>query len=186
MVTEHIPSVSITTKANVFFDGKCISHTVLTATGEKVQGWVGENGNVDTNGPIGDITIPVGTLRPATATQSISFDMNLNAAASAGPPADNFAGSIEDAHRASLGLLDRQFALPVTGQADVVVYGLPNNDYYSRYSVLNPILLRNLALSYAAGSYQGMPLARQGGIAIFINPCRRQFSAQNHPSYIEL
>jgi len=68
---------------------------LLTATGEKVQGWVGENGNVDTNGPIGDITIPVGTLRPATPTQSISFDMNLNAAASAGPPADNFAGSIE-------------------------------------------------------------------------------------------
>lgn len=68
---------------------------LLTATGERVQGWVGENGNVDTNGPIGDITIPVGTLRPATATQSISFDMNLNAAASAGPPADNFAGSIE-------------------------------------------------------------------------------------------
>jgi hypothetical protein len=96
------------------------------------------------------------------------------------------AGEIEEAHRAALVLLDRQFALPVTGQADVVLYGLPNNDYYSRYSVFNPILLRNLALSYAAGSYQGMPLARQGGIAIFVNPCRRQWSAQNHPSYIEL
>ena len=68
---------------------------LLTATGERIQGWVGANGNVDTNGPIGDITIPVGTLRPATATQSISFDMNLNAAATAGPPADTFAGSLE-------------------------------------------------------------------------------------------
>ncbi len=68
---------------------------LLTATGEKVQGWVGSNGVVDSNGPVGDITIPVGTLRPASATQSISFDMNLNAAASAGPPADTFAGSIE-------------------------------------------------------------------------------------------
>lgn len=97
-----------------------------------------------------------------------------------------FAGTIEEAHRASLALLDRQFALPVTGQADVVLFGLPNNDYYSRYSVFNPILLRNLALSYAAGSYQGMPLVRQGGIAIFVNPCRAQWSAQNHPSYIEL
>ena len=54
---------------------------LLTATGERVQGWVGATGNVDTNGPIGDITIPVGTLRPASATQTISFDMNLNAAA---------------------------------------------------------------------------------------------------------
>jgi flagellar hook protein FlgE len=68
---------------------------LLTATGEKVQGWVGANGVVDSNGPVGDITIPVGTLRPASATQAISFDMNLNAAASAGPPADTFAGSIE-------------------------------------------------------------------------------------------
>lgn len=97
-----------------------------------------------------------------------------------------FAGSIEEAHRDSLACLDRQFALPVTGQADVVVYGLPNNDYYSRYSVFNPLLLRNLALAYAAGSYQGVPLARAGGIGIFVNPCRRQWSAQNHPSYIEL
>lgn len=97
-----------------------------------------------------------------------------------------FAGTIEEAHRASLALMDRQFALPVTGQADVGLFGLPNNDYYSRYSVFNPILLRNLALSYATGSYQGMPLVRQGGIAIFANPCRRQWSAQNHPSYIEL
>jgi len=68
---------------------------LLTATGERVQGWVNGNGNVNTNGPIGDITIPVGTLRPAAATQAISFDMNLNAAATAGPPADTFAGSIE-------------------------------------------------------------------------------------------
>lgn len=68
---------------------------LMTATGERVQGWVGIDGVVDTNGPVGDITIPVGTLRPASATQTISFDMNLNAAASAGPPADSFTGSIE-------------------------------------------------------------------------------------------
>ncbi len=68
---------------------------LLTATGERVQGWVGENGVVDTNGPTGDITIPVGTLRPATATENISFDMNLDATATAGPPPDTFAGSIE-------------------------------------------------------------------------------------------
>ncbi|HEU0122562.1 MAG TPA: flagellar hook protein FlgE [Bryobacteraceae bacterium] len=68
---------------------------LMTATGERVQGWVGTEGVVDTNGPVGDITIPVGTLRPATATQTISFDMNLNAAATAGPPAATFTGSIE-------------------------------------------------------------------------------------------
>jgi flagellar hook protein FlgE len=71
------------------------SGALLTATGERVQGWASATGNVNTSGPIGDITFPVGTLRPAAATQSISFDMNLNAAATAGPPADTFAGSIE-------------------------------------------------------------------------------------------
>ena len=35
MVTEHIPSVSITTKANIFFDGKCVSHPVVLPNGEK-------------------------------------------------------------------------------------------------------------------------------------------------------
>jgi len=68
---------------------------LLTATRDRVQGWVGANGAVDTNQPIGDITIPVGTLRPASATTNISFDLNLNAASTAGPPADTFSGSIE-------------------------------------------------------------------------------------------
>lgn len=35
MVIEHIQGVNITTKANVFFDGKCVSHTIVTAGGEK-------------------------------------------------------------------------------------------------------------------------------------------------------
>jgi flagellar hook protein FlgE len=68
---------------------------LLTATRDRVQGWVGASGAVDTNQPIGDITIPVGTLRPATATSNFSFDLNLNAASTAGPPADTFSGSIE-------------------------------------------------------------------------------------------
>lgn len=68
---------------------------LLTATRDRVQGWVSNSGAVDTNQPIGDITIPVGTLRPATATSNFSFDLNLNAASTAGPPADTFSGSIE-------------------------------------------------------------------------------------------
>lgn len=35
MVTEHLPNAHITTKANVFFEGKCISHTVVQTNGEK-------------------------------------------------------------------------------------------------------------------------------------------------------
>ncbi len=35
MQTEQIQCASVAAKANVFFDGKCVSHTVLLATGEK-------------------------------------------------------------------------------------------------------------------------------------------------------
>ena len=35
MVTEQLQGASVATKANVFFDGKCVSHTVTLAKGEK-------------------------------------------------------------------------------------------------------------------------------------------------------
>ena len=33
MVTEQLQGASVATKANVFFDGKCVSHTVILAGG---------------------------------------------------------------------------------------------------------------------------------------------------------
>ena len=35
MTTTHINSVSVTTKANVYFDGKCVSHGITFADGTK-------------------------------------------------------------------------------------------------------------------------------------------------------
>ena len=35
MVTEQLQGASVATQANVFFDGKCVSHTVTLANGEK-------------------------------------------------------------------------------------------------------------------------------------------------------
>ena len=72
------------------------SGNLLTATGDKVQGWSDTGGGVvSTNGPIGDIVVPVGSLKPATVTRNFSFDLNLNAAATAGPPPDTFSTTIE-------------------------------------------------------------------------------------------
>ena len=68
---------------------------LLTATGQKVQGWTETNGVLSTNGPLGDITVPVGTLRAPVVTQDFSFDINLNASGTAGPPADTFSTSLE-------------------------------------------------------------------------------------------
>jgi flagellar hook protein FlgE len=65
-----------------------------TATGEAVQGWTQINGNLNTNAPPGNITIPVGTVQPPVVTKNISFDINLNAAATAGSATGTFATSV--------------------------------------------------------------------------------------------
>jgi flagellar hook protein FlgE len=71
---------------------------LLTITGERIQGWTEINsatGEVNTSGPINDITVPIGALKAPTTSTNFSFDLNLNAAAAAGPPADTFSTAIE-------------------------------------------------------------------------------------------
>ncbi len=68
---------------------------LLTGKGEQIQGWAERDGVLSASGPIGPIVVPVGTIRPPRATTSFSFDMNLNAAATAGPPPDTFTTSIQ-------------------------------------------------------------------------------------------
>jgi flagellar hook protein FlgE len=61
------------------------SGNLLTAEGDQVQGWMGDpaTGTLDTNQPIGNIVVPVGSLQAPTATTSFTADLNLNASASA-------------------------------------------------------------------------------------------------------
>ncbi|SDQ19964.1 flagellar hook protein FlgE [Quadrisphaera sp. DSM 44207] len=68
---------------------------LVTTDGAVLQGWMGTNGVVDANGPIGDIQLPVGTLMQPRATQDvgtapnvergITFAGNLASDAPAGP-----------------------------------------------------------------------------------------------------
>lgn len=68
---------------------------LVTATGFKVQGWNEVNGVLDTTQPATDVVVPVGSLRSPVATTSFNFDLNLDAAATAGPPPTTFSTSIE-------------------------------------------------------------------------------------------
>jgi flagellar hook protein FlgE len=68
---------------------------LITATGQKVQGWSMTNGVLDTNTPIGNITVPTGTLTAPLATTTTSVDLNLASTATAGPPADSFSTSVQ-------------------------------------------------------------------------------------------
>ena len=67
---------------------------LITATGEKVEGWTMVNGALNTNAPPGSITIPVGTVQAPVTTKNMSFDMNLNAAAVAGTATGTYATSV--------------------------------------------------------------------------------------------
>lgn len=60
---------------------------LLTATGASVQGWTTLDpitGAVNTNGPIGNIIVPVGSLKPPTPTTNFTMDLNLNSSAAVG------------------------------------------------------------------------------------------------------
>ncbi|MEZ5351242.1 MAG: flagellar hook protein FlgE [Bryobacteraceae bacterium] len=68
------------------------SGNLLTSTGQRVQGWTERDGALSTNGPIGDIVVPVGAIKQPVPTTAFSFDLNLNASAATGA---EFSGSIE-------------------------------------------------------------------------------------------
>jgi flagellar hook protein FlgE len=51
---------------------------LATAAGDAVQGWSAPGGNVNPNGPIGNITVPLGAAVPASATTSMSMSVNLD------------------------------------------------------------------------------------------------------------
>ncbi len=67
---------------------------LVTLSGERVQGWMVPAGASLVEGPVGDIQLPVGALKPPAATRNFSFDLNLNASASSDPP-ETFTASLE-------------------------------------------------------------------------------------------
>lgn len=67
------------------------SGNLETDTGNTVQGWTAidpATGQVNTNGPIGNIVVPVGSLKAPTPTSAFTVDMNLNSAATADSTSD--------------------------------------------------------------------------------------------------
>jgi flagellar hook protein FlgE len=58
--------------------------TLMTTTGDRIQGWMETNGELTTSGPPGDMVVPVGVVRSPQPTKSMSLDMNLDATAAEG------------------------------------------------------------------------------------------------------
>jgi flagellar hook protein FlgE len=68
---------------------------LVTATGEKVQGWSATAGVLDTTGGIGNIVIPQNSLQTPSATTQFTMNLNLNAAGVVGDTTGTFSAPIQ-------------------------------------------------------------------------------------------
>lgn len=74
--------------------------------------------------------------------------------------------------------------VPVEGQADVLLLGLPSVGPFNLGSCMNPVLVHNLAAGYVFGLHTGIPLVRRGGVMIVTHPLEKRFDQVEHPSYV--
>lgn len=95
------------------------------------------------------------------------------------------AGATEPVHEKILAKNFEQYGVPVKGQADVVIAGIPFISPYNVNSVLNPVLVQVMALGYLYNMYRGAPVLRDGGVLIVSHPMPDEFDHEHHPSYIE-
>ncbi|MCB1315152.1 MAG: DUF2088 domain-containing protein [Leptospiraceae bacterium] len=96
------------------------------------------------------------------------------------------AGEVNAVHNKILRISKKQYVVNVKGQADVLLMGIPFVSPYSVNSILNPLLVQVMALGYLYHLYDGgVPLLKDGGVLILFHPCRDEFDARFHPSYIE-
>ena len=71
------------------------SGTLVTATGEKVQGWTAVNGVVNPNGPVSNLTVPLDTLLAGTPTTTMTVKVNLDAGAPTTGSGSTFSAPIQ-------------------------------------------------------------------------------------------
>ena len=95
------------------------------------------------------------------------------------------AGATDATHEKSLAYCYSQYCVPLEGQSDVMVFGIPFVSPYNVNSILNPILVQVMALGYFFNMYRGMPVVKKNGVMIFTHPLYDEFDPLHHPSYIE-
>ncbi|MEN9796556.1 MAG: hypothetical protein RL653_252, partial [Pseudomonadota bacterium] len=96
-----------------------------------------------------------------------------------------FAGATEPTHDKTLELSWKQYSVPVEGQADIVIFGVPYVSPYNVNSIMNPLLLQVMGLGYLFNLNRGVPLVKKGGVIILTHPAYDEFDPEHHPSYIE-
>ena len=96
-----------------------------------------------------------------------------------------FAGETEAVHEHTLRRSFEQYAVPVVGQSDILISGIPYISPYNVNSFLNPLLVQVMANGYMFNLYRGVPMVKKGGTMIITHPCTDQFDNDHHAPYIE-
>jgi hypothetical protein len=96
-----------------------------------------------------------------------------------------WAGETETVHRQALGRVFQQYAVPVKGQSDILIVGVPYICPYNVNSIMNPVLVQCTGMGYLFNMYRNRPLVKPGGTMIICHPLRDEFHPEHHPSYIE-
>ena len=96
-----------------------------------------------------------------------------------------FAGHPTEVHPHTLEAVEDQLVVDVQGQCDILVAGISDAECYSKFSTMNPVLVANSAMANTVMQFQGMPLVRQGGIAILAHPFTERFDERHFAPYIE-
>jgi len=96
-----------------------------------------------------------------------------------------FAGETEAVHAQTLKRCYEQYCVPVVGQADILISGIPYISPYNVGSFLNPLLVQVMAEGYIFNLYRGAPMVQKGGTIIVLHPCTDEFDSEHHAPYIE-
>ena len=96
------------------------------------------------------------------------------------------AGHPTEVHPHTLKAIEEQQVVEVEGQSDILVAGIANSaECYSKFSIINPILVANQGFANTVMQFQGMPVVREGGIAILVHPLTALFDQRRFGPYVE-
>jgi hypothetical protein len=96
-----------------------------------------------------------------------------------------WAGNVEEVHARAIEKSFEQYCVPIQGQADVLVFGVPYISPYNVHAFLNPLLVQVLAQGYLFNMYRGAPLVKKGGTLILFHPCTDKFDHEQHAPYVD-
>ncbi len=94
-------------------------------------------------------------------------------------------GRVRGGSCADLERCNSQYLVPLRGQADILVCGVPYISPYNVNAFLNPLLVQVMAQGYLFNMYRGAPVVRKGGALVVFHPCTDRFDKEQHAPYVE-